>query len=143
MAVKWFGDSIAERVRKGVMRGVISGTQIVQEEMIRSIMEPPKSGKIYTRRGVKHQASAPGEKPANDTGNLAKSITTSFDPANLTGTINVGAEYGARLEYGFVGQDSAGRTIDQAPRPFARPALADKEKEIRDEIMKGVAGGLR
>lgn len=139
MSVKWFGDSITDRLRKGVMVGVIEGTQLVKETMVRYIMEPPKTGKMYG----KHQASAPGEKPANDTGNLVKNMRESYDPIALTGNVVVGTEYGLRLEYGFVGTDSAGRTVDQAPRPFARPALVEKEKDVRQAIIDNVAKVLK
>lgn len=34
------------------------------------------------------------------------------------------ADQADRLEYGFVGMDSAGRMVHQAPRPHRRPAVA-------------------
>lgn len=44
-----------------------------------------------------------------------------------------------RLEYGFIGTDSAGRYIEQAPRPHFRPALA----AIRSDYLRAMAEALR
>lgn len=41
---------------------------------IKDAMNQPHSGRIYTRGNVQHQASAPGEAPAIDTGALVNSI---------------------------------------------------------------------
>lgn len=136
MTLRWFGDPVERSLERAVMRGVIRGTEALRERMIERVMQPPKTGHIYKRgKDRYHQASAPGESPANDTGNLVRNITTNYDAGRLMGTVNVGTEYGARLEYGFVGQDSLGRTIDQLPRPFARPALQEKIPEIRQGII--------
>ncbi|QIG75283.1 putative tail component protein [Rhizobium phage RHph_Y52] len=141
MTLRWFGDPVLAGLEKAVMRGVVKGTERLRERMIERVMQPPKSGKLYRRgKGRMHQASAPGESPANDTGNLVRNITTKYDAGKLEGTVNVGTKYGRRLEYGFVGQDAAGRTYDVAPRPFARPSLQETTPEIRqgivDEITK-------
>ncbi|MBC8142942.1 MAG: hypothetical protein H7Y38_16075 [Armatimonadetes bacterium] len=44
-----------------------------------------------------HQASKAGEAPATDSGGLVNSIQSGFD-SSLSGTVSVGAEYGAILE---------------------------------------------
>ena len=102
---------------------------LVQAEAQRLIMDPPKSGRVYTpefwtdsagrvragRPRVPHQASAPGEAPANDTGNLASSII--LETGDLpTGkiTIEARAKYATYLEFG---------TARMAARPFLRRAL--------------------
>ena len=46
---------------------------------IDSIRMPPKTGKIYKRRSVTHQASSPGQAPAFDTGTLARNIQSQRD----------------------------------------------------------------
>jgi hypothetical protein len=48
------------------------GSEVVQETQ-RLIINGPKTGRIYSFRGGRHQASAPGEPPANKTGKLGKS----------------------------------------------------------------------
>jgi HK97 gp10 family phage protein len=113
------------------MRGVVAATEAIREEAISLILNPPKTGRIYRRRGVEHQASAPGEAPASDTGFLASSITTKYDASKLSGQVVVGAAYGPHLEYG---------TQTMEPRPFLRPAIANRRKEtlriIRDEVAR-------
>ncbi len=51
------------------------GKQLVRDS-VQSIKQGPKTGRIYrviiNGKRVRHQASAPGEKPANMTGNLIK-----------------------------------------------------------------------
>lgn len=74
-----------------------------------------RSGRIY-RRGIKgtimHQASAPGEAPATDTGHLAK--ISSRMTGRAEGVVEVGAEYAVALELGGA---------RMAPRPFFDPAV--------------------
>lgn len=48
------------------------GSEVVNK-MANYIFRPPKTGRIYNFRGQQHQASAPGESPANRTGKLAGS----------------------------------------------------------------------
>lgn len=59
-----------------------------------AIMTGSKSGQMYGS----HQASAPGEAPATETGYLVNSIQTE-DVGEMESRVNVGAEYGAILEY--------------------------------------------
>lgn len=44
-----------------------------------------------------------------------------------------------RLEYGFIGTDSAGRHVEQAPRPHFRPALA----AIHADYVRAMAEALK
>lgn len=55
-------------------------------------------------------------------------------------TVDVGtdAPQALRLEYGFVGTDSAGRTYDQPPFPHWGPAMDVVEPEF-EEAMAGIA----
>lgn len=133
MAVEWFGDAIIARLKTAAMKGVINGTERVKDTMVSKVMNPPKTGRIYRRGGVSHQASAPGESPANDRGNLVKSITTAYDHDAVSGTVNVGAAYAEHLERG---------TERMAPRPFARPSLFENENEIRKDITDAIRSEL-
>ena len=76
-------------------------------------MTGPKSGRGYRRGNRTHQASAPGEAPAVDTGLLINSIQTA-EEGDLRAVLGVGAEYGIWLEFG---------TRRMAPRPFLGPAF--------------------
>lgn len=114
MSVKWNGAAIEAKLRQAVMQAVAQGTEDVRNEAIELIRSSPASGEVYHRRGVTHKASAPGEPPATDTGHLVNSITTKYNPSELSGQVIVGAGYGPYLEFG---------TATMEPRPFLRPAL--------------------
>ena len=52
------------------------GAQLIRGEAIKSIQTGPKSGRIYEKYNPRrtHKASAPGQAPASDTGNLVRNI---------------------------------------------------------------------
>ena len=94
-----------------------------------------KSGIVYPRgKRASHQASAPGEPPAMDTGNLSSNI--SLRPADIGMTeiyIRDDAAYGYALELG-----APSRKL--AARPFLRPALAAVEAPFTAAIKRLVEG---
>ena len=128
--MQWNGDAILQRIRTAAMRGVVRGTEAVHARAVRSITSGPKTGEIYRRRGVEHQASAPGEAPASDTGLLVRLSGTRYEPNELSGFVNFAAKYAAPLEFG---------TFRMEPRPFLRPALEAERQNITD----GIAAEIR
>ncbi len=80
------------------------------ETIVKTSMQGSKSGQIYGG----HQASAPGEAPAIDTGQLFGAMEQSFEDGGMTGVLAFLTEYAIHLEFG---------TTKMEPRPFARPAL--------------------
>lgn len=73
------------------------------------------------------------------TGNLKSSIGYVTDRSAGVGglkqpeskhTLRVGTNvaYAARVEFGFVGTDSLGRTYNQAGKPYLRPVLTHKQE---------------
>lgn len=127
--------TVAE-VRRALLRGGLR----VENRAVQGIIDPPKTGRIYPskhRKGAKHQASAPGEFPAADSGRLHQSITHAEAPAP-EGTIRVevaaNAPYATWLELG---------TSKMAPRPFMQPALTETTPAIRSDIAKAVQRGSR
>lgn len=102
----------------------------IQARAQMAIMNPPKSGRIYKRGNVVHQASAPGEAPATDTGNLVNSAYTkqlgrAYYETGFT------AEYAAHLEFG---------TAKIEPRPYLRPAVEAVRKAFIADIKRIVEG---
>ena len=97
-------------------------------------MEGPKHGRIYrsSKTGKPHRASAPGEAPAVDIGNLKNSIFVEIE-SPTTAIVAVGAKYGITLEYGS-------RKI--APRPYMRPA-AEKARRAFIEALRNLEVKLR
>lgn len=100
------------------------------EARTKALMSGPKSGAFYERpQGKMHQASAPGEAPAIDTGNLINSIQTQM-VSTYKGVVFTNAEYAPVLELG-------GAHI--AARPFFTPATAAAWPEFVEK-MKRVTG---
>ena len=128
--MNWSGDALVARIRQAAMRGVVRGTEVVHTAAIRAIQTGPKTGRVYRRRGVSHQASAPGEAPASDTGALVQRSSTRYEPNDLRGVVSFHAAYAALLEFG---------TTRMEPRPFLRPALVAS----RDQILADVAAEIR
>lgn len=98
----------------------------IQARAQMAIMNPPKSGRIYKRGNVAHQASAPGEAPATDTDALVGSAYTEKlgDSDYETGFT---AEYAAHLEFGAP-------NAHIAPRPYLRRAV----EAVRDAFMSAI-----
>lgn len=98
---------------------LVRATAFGIEGDIKTSMAEPKSGHIYGN----HQASAPGESPAIDTGQLANSIQTVVE--ELSATVGTNTEYAPYLEFG---------THRMAPRPFMGPAF----ERAKPEFEKGL-----
>jgi hypothetical protein len=86
------------------------------ETAAKRILSLPGSGRVYRRRGVVHQASAPGQPPAVDTGLLRASIRHEVveEDGGLAAYVGSDVKYSIYLSLGT-------RWI--APRPFLPPAL--------------------
>ncbi len=104
------------------LREVVEGSEpalasaIVLTDLIKQLLSQPGSGVVRVSGGRSHQASAPGEPPAVDTGNLRASVGFQIRGAGRVGIgVQAGAPYWKFLEFGT-------RFID--PRPFLRPAIA-------------------
>ena len=109
------------RARAGM---VVRQTAIRAVEHMKMAMRAPKHGRVYVRGGAIHRASAPGEAPAVDTGNLWNSIQIDF-PDELRAEVGVGAPYAPFLEYG---------TSKMAPRPFFWPAVDAVRSEFEESM---------
>ena len=117
----------AER-RQAQQDGLEAGIGVL-ETYVKLNLSRHGSGEVYRRGSKTHQASAPGEPPAPDIGNLRDSV----QPGKATpveAILDVFAEYGPHLEFG---------TIHMAARPFLRPALDEHEAEIVQAVRDTVA----
>ena len=81
-----------------------------------------KSGRVYGR----HQASAPGEAPATDTGRLIQSIQWQISNHGFTAEVGSTVFYAPLLEEG---------TDSMAARPWLRPAYEPHVDEIIEDMM--------
>ncbi len=126
-AIKNLTDQAAEQ-------GLRAALGKAEEILKGDILSSPGSGRIYRRGGVSHQASAPGEAPAPDTGFLRSN--TNADPAlqddgrDLTGQIVAAAAYASAQERG-------------TERMAARPYLSTLRDEHSDELTGAFVEGAR
>lgn len=86
-------------------------------EMVRTLSQPG-TGREYPRGEKVHRASAPGQPPAVDQGELRASIGMELWAAVLR--VGTGLPKGEGLEFGMT--TPTGGVV--APRPWARPAFA-------------------
>ncbi len=122
--------------KEGIRKGLLDVAPEIQKEVRRLIFSPPKTGRLYVIGGQIHQASAPGEAPANLTGILAASVA--FEVASST-RLAIGyreeiAPYGRYLE----GIEKS-RIL---PRPALRPGALGKAREVEQAVLRGVAREL-
>jgi hypothetical protein len=139
------GEQMAREIDEECERTALD----IQARAQMAIMNPPKSGRIYelgeqqisfkTAKGKEvsftarkgqasklHQASAPGEAPATDTGMLAGSAyTKQLGQADYETGFT--AEYAAHLEFGAP-------KAAIAPRPFLRPAV----EAVKERFMSAI-----
>lgn len=86
--------------------------------------------------------SRPGDPPRVVTSRLKNSITHEVerDGKDIVGRVGSDVPYARRLELGFTGPDSLGRPISTAPRPYLRPGLKNRLRQIA-QILGVTSGG--
>jgi hypothetical protein len=114
---------------------------IVLEGVIKKMLNHPGTGRIYrsaahrlgSRRKIMHQASAPGEPPAPDLGDLKRSI--GHEVVNGKLRVGTGLKRAAALEFGYI-YSNPHRVLK--PRPFMRPSLAEAKKKMGEEVFSEI-----
>ena len=103
-------------IHRGVRDTVRNHAVLIQREIVRTMTHDPKTGRIYNRGGRIHQASAAGESPAVDTGNLVNNIRYALGNSGLSyiGRVYTNVSYARYLENG---------TRNMARRPAFIPSL--------------------
>lgn len=120
-------EGIAEaKAEAGIRRAALQG-----EARMKAILSQPGSGKTYG----KHTASAPGEPPAPDTGQLraATQADTNVrrEGSDLVGRVVANKEYALALEKG---------TERMAARPFMSLLATDHADDLRRAFVEGAKG---
>lgn len=118
---------LREQLPRAVMDALESGANTIRNAAIIEI-QAAAHGETYTRYAPKRTgtASAPGDAPHTDTGNLVNNIQVQRE-TNLVkvGIMGDGAIYGKYLEYG---------TNRITKRPWLAPALASSLPTIKDKL---------
>jgi len=131
-ALKNLQNNLEEPFRE-VIQG---GAQLIRGEAIKSIQSGPKSGRVYEKYNPRrtHKASAPGEAPASDTGNLVRNIRVKQKTKDIV-EVESNAPYSQFLEFG---------TSKMLARPFLFPAFEKSRSKILqvtfNRIKKAVEG---
>ena len=123
---------VAGKLAKAASQTIRKVALSIESDM-KLLMRLPKTGRAYKRGkgGTRtHIASAPGEAPAVDTGNLIGSIDT-FHPSETLSEVRIPPEYALYLEKG---------TSRMKPRPFVRPAI---DGVLQRFAKGGIVGSLR
>ncbi len=96
---------------------------------VRGIQRGPASGRVYTRGGITHQASAPGQYPMSDTGELGTSVRVNGIEGLGSDIVSVGTNvrHGFFLEFG---------TSNMLPRPWLTPSFEQAVAGITRDAKK-------
>lgn len=149
-------------ISRAVATAVTRGAMLIQGRARTRILKGPKTGRIYgtvanvTKHaeaqksgnaaqkrkagGKVHIASAKGQAPANETGNLARSIKVvkAVQRGNKwEAKVIADAPYAAALEFGTRGAGRSRRVVIEE-RPFLRPSVAESMEEIDQDIKRAV-----
>jgi len=125
---EWNADKVIRVATAHVGRNMKRAVLLVQKDVQRrlSVGQPVRraaSGRLYGTTA----ASAAPTAPRVLTGDLRKSIGHRVDitAGDVVGIVGARTAYARRLELGFFGTDSKGRNVNQAERPYLRPAIKD------------------
>ena len=127
-------DKVSAQYRKQAKDAVYSGCFKILDIAVTEVLRGAKSGQIYSRGGKSHQASAAGEYPASDTGNLASNINVQIQTGGLSGTVESKAAYSSYLEPSgveFGTSTSGARPFMQPSAERARPFIRKKFAELK------------
>ena len=113
---------------------VKGGGQLIRGEAIKSIQTGAKSGVMYQKYNPRreHRASAPGQAPASDTGNLVSKIIVKNNKDEVR--VQSNANYSKFLEFG---------TSKMLARPFMFPAKEKSKKKIIQITANKVVEAIR
>lgn len=157
-------DETSEALHEGVVQGMV-GVALVMQKLVRKQLSQRGTGRRYRissgkKRGRNlrargwHQASAPGEPPAANTGRLRASWTLIPPPkvgaattqdqgfAYIEQTRNKSTLYtlGTNLVYARAMEYGYGKI---APRPYIRPVLKAVEPKVEEIMRKMMARTLK
>lgn len=125
-------DRLGSAGEREARRAIARSVQKVRADAVKSIQKGAKTGRVYERGSGgnlsgTHQASAPGQAPATDTGTLASSVKAQSNSKG--GTVGSSLNYAFFLEYGTMKMDA---------RPWLRPALEKNQQFIINAFAEGI-----
>lgn len=115
----------ADNLRPGAAEVVKETAEDIKAD-IETAMQLPKSGRVYDG----HQASAPGDAPAVDSGELIGSLVVEM-VGPFAAEVRAEDPKAAMLEYGTLNEDGS---VRMAPRPSMTPAAEANRLPFQDKV---------
>lgn len=112
--------ALSDQTTKTLKKNIATAALRYETDLKKEINTGARSGVVYKRGSVSHQASAPGEPPKSDTGQLVNSIHTVSKKRGLSAEVKSQLPYAGELELG---------TSKVAARPVWLP-VAERLKPI-------------
>ena len=127
--------NLEQDLEKPFREVIVGGAQLIRAEAIKSIQSGPKSGRVYEKYNPRrtHKASAPGQAPASDTGNLVRNIVVKQENPDLV-KVESNAIYSSFLEFG---------TSKMLARPFLFAATERSRKKIAQAVFNRVVKEIK
>jgi HK97 gp10 family phage protein len=119
--------------RRGIRAAFFRLGNDLVEEARKSILQGPKTGKIRRIKRKRHQASAPGEAPANLTGLLKRSIAYQQRGGDQM-IFGARTDYAPFLELG---------TRRMAERPYLITSVDKNNRNARDHFEREIESELK
>lgn len=124
----WDVKKEVDRIKRVVSASLEATAVFLKDDAVRRIVDPPKTGRYYVGAPYRvgkppHQASAPGESPADDSGALKAS-----------GRVEKKSDFHFEVKFGGQGGVDYARDLEYGmpqlknplePRPFLRPAVEE------------------
>lgn len=136
----------AQRIRGEVFAALEQGGRNIAADYAKRINDGPKSGIVYGNKHythgqysaakIDHQASAPGQAPADESGRLEQSATSIGHRERMVVEAGSATPYAAVLELG----NHAG-TLE--PRPALSPAFHEEVPRVLVAVTAAVRRGVR
>ncbi|MBZ9975482.1 HK97-gp10 family putative phage morphogenesis protein [Mesorhizobium sp. BR-1-1-10] len=122
------------QARSGIGTALAGSVVMLDAYAKQKIQGGARSGRVYRRRSISHQASAPGEFPKTDTGQLVASLFFRVAADKLSAFFGTKLAYGRYLEFG---------TSRMQARPWLRPTLRANRDAITLRIRNAVNEALK
>ena len=130
MSLEWHGQKVKQKVATASKAGVNATMQAA----------------IIHARGSHGAGSHVTSRFESHTGELERSLRIVMSATVTTSGVvvgrwgSMGVNYARRIELGFQGKDSLGRTFNQPNYPFLRPAASAEYPKLTGRIRRGFSG---
>ena len=141
VSLDWNDLDVKRHARGALKKGMSKAVKKVKSRIRQRLNVRQPTRRTRSGRLVGLNPSKAWEDPKRLTGKYRASIKGRVKSTRdeVVGTITSDMPYSNRLEYGFIGTDSLGRTYNQAPRPTIRRTIV----EMGGEIVLDVAAGAQ